>query len=144
MGAKKMKFNTVGYVIDRNGCKLFYPKNITQEQLDSIFNTVELYGVDNLLGKNWNVVDVQDSDVITFNLKVVDGDETMVLSMTSSRYLKMVDTLYKNNFSSVENFVGNLLPTFNGPDRACFVGLTHPEDGITYGFKFDIPCFITQ
>jgi hypothetical protein len=133
------KFDTI---IDRNGCKLVVPAagETANEYMNQVFESMELYAIDGLFGKEWNVKLIVNGDpfISCYVENSRNPKETIVVNVLAENYRSMLTAIARNNFSSWENFKKNLLPSFNGPDKACFICLTDPE-GIAYGFKFDIP-----
>lgn len=102
-----------------------------------------LYAVDNSpLGAEMNVASANELDeigMVQLNLVDANTSEEKMMMLPKANIDALKRKLIQNNFSSYEAFKTNLLPTFNAPDGACFVGLTDPDDGIQYGFKVDLP-----
>lgn len=133
-------------IIDRNGCKLIVPKNGDSEEakkwMKQVEDSCEIYAIDNcgFLYKECDVVSINDNGFMTtFMVKNHNNpnDSEKAFICLTSVIDKMKSIIHEVNFSSLDAMKKNLLPTFNGPDGACFIG--KPLDGVTIGFKFTIP-----
>lgn len=127
-------------IFDRNGCPLFFPK-ISDEQLQILRADLRVYAIDGLLGREWDVQGEPEIEngFVNFRLKEHDKDREMAFTIPLDQFQKIVMFVYDNNFSSVDKFVNNMLPSFNGPDNACFIGVNYGGEGIQIGFILPLP-----
>lgn len=145
---KKAIKNTEKYmtITDRNGCKLRVPRDGNSEEAKYLMEYallhIELSGVDNTpLGAQMDVVsavELDDIGMVRLHLTAPNSTDQKMLILPKQTLLHLKKILIQKNFLSYEAFVANILPAYNGPDKASFVGLTD-SDGITYGFMISLP-----
>ena len=137
--------NMFDTIIDRNGCKLLVPKNedeAAKKWMQQVEDNMEIYGLDgSVLYREGDVVDVVDhglwSEILIKNHNCSSDPVKSMMIMTSQiEQLKKV--IHIMNFSSLDAMKKNLLPSYNGPDNACFIAKPLP-DGSSLGFKFTLP-----
>lgn len=146
MKAYKKRLNNVKdkfeIIKNRNGCNLVVDRNEsdhTKKLMEEVKNSMEFYAIDGLFYEHGDVVDVVDSGLMTtFAIKNSDNPNSPVkyLETFTSNVDKLREFFINNNFSSYEAFKHNLLPSYNIPDGACFVGTQW--EGIFFGVKFTI------
>ena len=135
-------------ITDRNGCAIIVPKDGNSDDAMSIMELVKksfkFYALDGILYSEGDIVDITMvpspmGDMANIRIK----DHNNPASMEKSIVLQNADLenakdfFIRNNFSSWEVFKRNLLPSFNGSDSACFVGINF--HGGNLGAMFSIP-----
>ena len=135
-------------VIDRNGCSIYVPKDPVEAEamMAQTWATMKLNGVDNFLYQEGDVVERKELDIGMTSLLIKNhqnaNDHVKQLILPTATLTRVEKFFFENNFSSYEKFKKNLLPTYNGPDHACFIG-TDIGDGIQIGYMFTLPDSIT-
>ena len=131
-------------IIDRNGSKLLVPKkenDASKKWMKEIEDSMEIYAVDNSLYEEGDVVDVVGEGAFTsimYKNHRNPSDPVKVLTIMTDMLNDIKSAIHQVNFTSLDAIKKNLLPTFNGPDNACFIG--KPIGGGAHiGFKFTLP-----
>jgi hypothetical protein len=135
-------------IVDRNGCAIIVPKDGDSDEaknfMEVVKNSFKFYAFDGIIypeGDITNITVVPSPTGDMANIQVKDHNNPA--SIEKSIILQNADLesakafFLRNNFSSWEAFKTNLLPSFNGPDSACFVGTNF--HGGNLGAMFTIP-----
>ncbi len=148
---RKRAIKTPGFdkIVDRNGCTLIIPSDGNSEEgmnfLERVKNSFEFYAVDGVVYPEGDIIDITTVPILEnmemSHIKVKDHNDPNSMEkmiMLPSKTLENIKAFFlKFNFSSWEAFKTNLLPNYNGPDNACFVGVDFMGGKI--GAKFSIP-----
>ena len=135
-------------ITDRNGCCIIVPRdgdsNEAKSFMESVKSSFEFYAFDRILYPEGDITAIHIvpspmGDMAHIQIKDHNNPTSIEKSIViQNADLEIVKAFFiRNNFSSWKAFKSNLLPSFNGPDSACFVGTNF--HGGTLGAKFSIP-----